>query len=134
MTVPENAPAIAIPPVSRGQFFTLLVTIIGGFLAVIVTLIGVVYWGIDARLKSLEDHFQNAIVAGANVKQLLETAPTLQHDITETNKTVFELKGSMEALKPVPQQIQTLQQDFGKLQIQTTNIQQQIHTIPGAKP
>src|ERR1700732_4085739 len=127
MTFPDqNAPAIAIPPVSRGQFFTLLGTIIVGFLAVIATLMGVVYWGIDARLKSLEDHFQSAIVAGANVKQLLETAPTFQHDVAETNKTVFELKGSMETLKTVPQQIQTLQQDFGKLQIQTNNIHQQI--------
>jgi hypothetical protein len=130
----QNAPVIAIPPVSRGQFVTLLGTIIVGFLAVIATLIGVVYWGIDARLKSLEDHFQSAIVAGANVKQLLETAPTLQHDITETNKTVFELKGGMESLKTVPQQIQTLQQDFGKLQIQTNNIQKQIHAIPGVNP
>ena len=60
----------------------------------------IVYGGIDTRLKSLEDHFQSAIVAGANVKQLLETAPTLQHEITETNKTVFELKGGMEALEP----------------------------------
>jgi sensor histidine kinase YesM len=101
MTHNQNAPVIAIPPGSRGQFFALLGTIIVGFLAVIATLIGVVYWGIDARLKSLEDHFQSAIVAGANVKQLLETAPTLQHDITETNKTVFELKGGMESLKTV---------------------------------
>ena len=51
MTTPENAPVIAIPPVSRGQFFALLCTIIVGFLAVIATLIGVVYWGIDARLQ-----------------------------------------------------------------------------------
>lgn len=134
MTHNQNAPVIAIPPGSRGQFFALLGTIIVGFLAVIATLIGVVYWGIDARLKSLEDHFQSAIVAGANVKQLLETAPTLQHDITETNKTVFELKGGMESLKTVPQLIQMLQQDFGKLQIQTNNIQKQIHTIPGVNP
>jgi heme oxygenase len=74
------------------------------------------------------------LFASANVKQLLETAPTLQHDITETNKTVFELKGGMEALKTVPQQIQTIQQDLGKVQIQTNNIQKQIHTIPGVKP
>jgi len=130
----QNAPIIAVPPVSRGQFFALLGTIIVGFVAVIATLVGVVYWGIDARLKSLEDHFQSSIVASANVKQLLETSPTLQHDITETNKTVFELKGGMESLKTVPQQIQALQQDFGKLQIQTNNIQNQIHTIPGVKP
>jgi hypothetical protein len=137
-TVPTHPNSPIIPPLTSRQFWALVAggigTIITGYIGLIYVLVNIVYGGIDARLKSLEDHFQSAIVASANVKQLLETSPTLQHDITETNKTVFELKGSMEALKTVPQQIQTLQQDFGKLQIQTNNIQKQIHTIPGVNP
>jgi archaellum component FlaC len=137
MTIPDqNAPFVVIPAVTRNQFWGILVMFAGAYVGLLYVLITVVLGGIDTRLegidsriKSLEDHFQSAIVAGANVKQLLETAPTLQHDITETNKTVFELKGSMESIKTVSQQIQTLQQDLGKLQIQTNNIQKQIHTI-----
>jgi len=49
--------------------------IVGSLLAIIIALIGTAYWGIDSRLKSLEDHFQAAIVASADVKHLLPNPP-----------------------------------------------------------
>src|ERR1700720_758953 len=128
MPTPSGTPIGANSPITwaqLGAIFAIVLTIIGPLTAALYTGIRNGQKETNDRLKSLEDRFQSAIVASANVKQLLETAPTLQHDITETNKTVFELKGSMEALKTVPQQIQMLQQDFGKLQIQTNNIQKQ---------
>jgi hypothetical protein len=108
-----NTPVIAIP---RDQFFTLLGTIIAGFIAVIMTLIGVVYWGIDARLKSLEDHFQTAIVAGADVKHLLVTAPTLEQKINETHDAVIRLQDGNARIKE-----------------QLSSVQSQIHQIPGVR-
>src|ERR1700730_937371 len=128
MTIPDqNAPFVVIPAITRNQFWGILVTFEGAYIGLLYVLISVVLGGIDTRLKSLEDHFQSAIVAGANVKQLLETAPTLQHDITETTKTVFEIKGSMEMLKPLPQQTQKIETNQAKMQIQLDNIQKQVH-------
>ena len=128
MTIPDqNAPFVVIPAITRNQFWGILVTFAGAYIGLLYVLISVVLGGIDTRLKSLEDHFQSAIVAGANVKQLLETAPTLQHDITETTKTVFEIKGSMEMLKPLPQQTQKIETNQEKMQIQLDNIQKQVH-------
>ena len=68
----------------------------------------VVYGGLNERLKSLEDHFQTAIVADVEIKDLLKNAPPLIQDINEIKET----------LKPFSQQIQTLQQSVDKLQIQ----------------
>jgi hypothetical protein len=59
--------------------------VVGSLLAIIIALIGVVYWGIDSRLKSLEDHFQAAIVASADVKHLLNETPNLKQTINETH-------------------------------------------------
>jgi hypothetical protein len=131
-----------IPPVPRSQFFTLLGTIIGGFIAVIATLIGVVYWGIDARLKSLEDHFQSAIVASADVKALLTQSPMLEQKITESHDAIIRLQdGQAQLIKLQENQaqilkdqfalFQTIQDDQQKTRIQMDNIQRQVHSIPG---
>ena len=95
---------------------TVVVTVIGGYIG----LIYLIYGGIDTRLKTLEDHFQTAISASADVKHLLDTAPTLEQQITDTRIDVKGIKDSMDllnprethdtivALKPVPQQLQEI--------------------------
>jgi hypothetical protein len=120
-----NGRVIAISP--------LFEKIVVGLLGIIITMIGGGYFGLNARINRLEDHFQTAMAADVEIKDLLKNSPHLIQDINGINKTVLELKGSMEALKTMPQQIQTLQQGADKLQIQTNNIQKQIHTIPGVQ-
>ena len=104
---------VAIPAVSHRQFFVLLGTIIVGFVSVIATLVGVVYWGIDARLKSLEDHFQAAIVASADVKHLLNETPNLKQTINETHDAVIRLQDNSVQVKE-----------------QLNSMQSQIHQYP----
>ena len=79
--------------------------------------------GINDRINRLEDHFQIAIAADIEIKDLLKNAPHLIKDVNDK-----------EALKNTPMQIQSLQQSVDRLQIQTSNIQKQVHTIPGVKP
>lgn len=119
--------------------------ILTGLLAVIAALIGVAYWGIDARLKSLEDHFQTAIVAGVEVRELLMKSPTLEQKITDTHDAVIRIQeGQVQItkLQDVQAQIineqlsvmQSMQMDQQKMRIQLNNMQKQIHTIPGIEP
>jgi hypothetical protein len=69
--------------------------IVGGLLAIIIiALIGTAYWGIDSRLKSLEEHFQAAILASADVKHLLTESPNLKQTINETHDAVIRLQDS----------------------------------------
>jgi hypothetical protein len=87
--------------------------IVGSLLAIIIALIGAVYWGIDSRLKSLEDHFQAAIVASADVKHLLNETPNLKQTINETHDAVIRLQDSSAQVKE-----------------QLNSMQSQIHQIP----
>ena len=84
-----------------------------GLFAIIIALIGVAYWGIDARLKSLEDHFQTAIVSSADVKHLLNETPNLKQTINETHDAVIRLQDSSSQVKE-----------------QLNSMQSQIHQIP----
>jgi hypothetical protein len=87
--------------------------IVGSLLAIIIALIGTAYWGIDSRLKSLEDHFQAAIVASADVKHLLTESPNLKQTINETHDAVIRLQDSHAQMKE-----------------QLDSMQNQIHQIP----
>jgi hypothetical protein len=66
---------------------------------------------------------EGEIAADIEIKDLLKNAPHLIKDVNDK-----------EALKNTPMQIQSLQQSVDRLQIQTSNIQKQVHTIPGVKP
>src|ERR1700731_3860903 len=129
MTIPDqNAPFVVIPALTRNQFWGIfwgiLVVLSGAYAGLLYVLVSVVYGGINDRITRLEDHFQIAIAADIEIKDLLKNAPHLIKDVNEIK----------EALKNTPMQIQSLQQSVDKLQIQTSNIQKQIHTIPGVKP
>jgi len=103
---------------------------VGGYISLIYVFVSVVYGGIDARLKSLEDHFQTAIVAGADVNHLLTTAPTLANQINAIYLDVNTLKNDMKllnptetydtilALKPVPGQILDIKRQLDNMQTQ----------------
>jgi len=76
----QNSPMVVIPALTRSQFWGRLSVVFGtiaaGFISLIYVLVSVVYGGLNDRLKSLEDHFQTAIVAGAESRspsQLLGT-------------------------------------------------------------
>jgi hypothetical protein len=129
-----NAPVIAFPPLTRGQFWGLLgailVAVVSGYVGLIYVLVHVVYGGIDDRIKSLEDSFKTAISASADVKHLLDTSPTLERQISETSIDVKGLKDSMSllnplethdiivSLKPVPQQLQEIKTQLDSMQYQ----------------
>src|SRR6202011_6107820 len=106
MTMPTDpgAPVTVIPPLTQRQFWALVGSVIGmvitGYIGLIYVLVNIVYGGIDSRLKTLEGHFDTAISASANVKHLLDTAPTLEHQITEMRIDVKGLKDSMDLLNP----------------------------------
>jgi hypothetical protein len=112
------------PNASVISVIRLFARIAGALLATIIALLGVIYWGIDARLKTIEGRFDTAIGASANVKHLLDTAPTLEQQITETRIDVKGLKDSMDllnprethdaiiALKPVPEQLKEVKKQL----------------------
>jgi hypothetical protein len=123
MPTPPRTPLGANSPITWAQLGTIFAIV----LAVVGPLTAALYSGIrdgqketNDRLKSLEDHFQTAIAADVALKDLLKKAPNLMLDINEIK----------ESLKPIPR----LQDSVNMLQIQTNNIQKQIHTIPGVKP
>jgi peptidoglycan hydrolase CwlO-like protein len=119
---PASAPIVDIQ-LSRSQFWAvlwaILCTIAGGYIGLIYMMVSVVYGGINDRINRLEDHFQIAIAADVEIKDLLKNAPHLIQDVNEIK----------ESLKNIPKQVQALQQSVDKLQIQTTNIQKQVHEI-----
>jgi hypothetical protein len=133
-----NAAVIAI--------IRLFATIAASLLGSIIALLGVIFWLTDARLKSLEEHFQTAIVADAEVKQMLNESPDLKKTINETHDAVkkletsiellkplethdaiIDLQKSMAPLKPVPQQVQRIETNQEKMQMQLDSIQKQVH-------
>jgi hypothetical protein len=105
---PPADPSAAIIAILR-----LSTKIVSGLLAIIIALISLVYWGIDSRLKSLEDHFQAAIIASSDVKHLLNETPNLKQTINETHDAVIRLQDSSVQVKE-----------------QLNSMQSQIHQIP----
>gem|GEM_PF-3261969 len=93
-----NAPMVVLPALTRNQFWGGLSAVFGtmvvGYIGLIYVLMSVVYGGLNERLKSLEDHFQTAIVADVEIKDLPKNAPHLIQDINEIK----------EALKPFSQE------------------------------
>jgi hypothetical protein len=65
--------------------------------------------------------------SGIKVQDLITRAPTLERTINETHDAVIKLQDSMDLLKPLPQQVQTIETNQGKMQIQLDNIQKQVH-------
>ena len=124
-----NAP-IGIPKLTLGLWtlvWSIPCTIAAGYIGLIYVLVSVISTGINDRLKSLEDHFQAAIVASGDVKQLLNDSPNLKKAINETHDAVIRLQDSMELLKPLPQQLQKIETNQERMQIQLDNIQKQVH-------
>ena len=125
MPPPDPDPNAAVIAVIR-----VFARIACGLLATIIALLGVIYWGVDARLKTIEGRFDTAIGASANVKHLLDTAPTLEQQITATRIDVKGLKDSMDllnprethdaiiALKPVPEQLKEVKNQLDSMQFQ----------------
>ena len=112
--------------------------IVIGLLGIIITMIGAAYYGSDARINRLEDHFQTAMAADVEIKDLLKNAPHLIQDINELKQGSQQIHSEMVALRdniklfaPVPGSIQTIQADQQKIRILLDNIQKQVHSIPG---
>jgi hypothetical protein len=103
---------------------------VGAIEGVIIALLGVIYWGVDSRLKSLEDQFRTAIVASGDVKKLLDDSPDLKKTVSETHDAVMKIQDGMTllnpvethdaiiALKPVPKQLQDIKTQLDSMQLQ----------------
>jgi hypothetical protein len=95
MPIPHRTPLGANSPITWAQLGTIFAIV----LAIVGPLTAALYSGIrdgqketNDRLKSLEDHFQTAIAADVELKDLLKKAPNLMLDINEIK----------ESLKPIP--------------------------------
>ena len=69
---------------TRGQFWALLGSVLGGLLLIITVLIGVVYRGLtgdidtaNSRIQDLQNSYNQAVAAAAQVKDLLARSPQL---------------------------------------------------------
>jgi hypothetical protein len=107
-------------------------------LAIIIAMIGAAYYGVDARINRLEDHFQTAMAADIEIKDLLKNAPHLIQDINElkqgfqqVHSEVVALRDNVKLFMPIPGSIQAIQADQQTIRIQLDNIQKQVHSIPG---
>ena len=110
-------------------------TIVNGFLAVIGTLVGVIFLRMNDQLKSIDEHLKlldDKLQAIVEVKDdLLKNAADLKQDIKNighetkgTHDDVIRLQEGMKLLEPFPE----------KILIQLGNIEKQVHSIPGVKP
>jgi hypothetical protein len=134
MPTPNDAPAVVIPPITRGMFWTLIITIAGGFGTVIWVLVSLVYGGLKDEIKdtkesikTLSDSYREAVTSGIKVQDLIAKSPTLEKAIGETHDAVIKIQDGMEMLN---QKVDANQQ---QTKIQLDNIQKQVHTIPGVK-
>ena len=113
MTAPGTPPpggpnvVVTIPPITWTMFLSLIGTVLAAAATIIWILISVVYGGLKDDLKGntdrvnrLEDHFETAIRADIEIKNLLKDSPHLIQDINEikqgAKQTVDRLK-SLEA-------------------------------------
>ena len=122
MPTPSGTPLGANSPITwaqLGAIFAIVLAIVGPLTATLNSGIRDGQKETNDRLKSLEDHFQKPIAADVELKDLLK-APNLMLDINEIKESV--------------ESIPKLQESVNMLQIQTRNIQRQIHTIPGVSP
>jgi hypothetical protein len=75
-----NAPFVVIP-VTRNQFWGILVALAGAYAGLIYVMVSIIYGGINDRINRLEEHFQLAIAADIEIKDLLKNAPHLIQDV-----------------------------------------------------
>jgi hypothetical protein len=113
MTAPGTPPpggpnvVVTIPPITWTMFLSLIGTVLAAAATIIWILVSVVYGGLKDDLKGntdrvnrLEDHFETAIRADIEIKNLLKDSPHLIQDINEikqgAKQTIDRLK-SLEA-------------------------------------
>jgi hypothetical protein len=84
-------------------------------------LFSIIYFGIKDDIKETKKW---KLLLLASKYSLITKAPTLEKTIGEAHDAVIRLRGDVELLKPLPQQVQSMQ-------VQLNNIQAQVHRIPG---
>jgi len=110
-------------------------TIVNGFLAIIGTLVGVIFLRMNDQLRSIDEHLKlldDKLQAIVEVKDdILKNAADLKQDIKDighetkgTHDDVIRLQEGMKLFEPFPE----------KILIQLGNIEKQVHSIPGVKP
>jgi hypothetical protein len=132
----DQIAAAALSEQVRNQSFwiRILCAIVAGILAVTGALVGVIYFGMNEHLKSLDDKFQIAYHSGIKVEELLIKSPLLEQKITETRETVIRLQdGQAQILKLQDSQsqiikeqlavMQSIQMDQQKMRFQLDNMQ-----------
>jgi methyl-accepting chemotaxis protein len=122
-----------MPPVtlSRKQFWAMLGTIIGGLLVII----GVVYRGLtgdidqaNRRIQDLQNSYNQALGAAAEVKDLLARSPQLEKTILDTYKLAIKTNAAMETQS---KQLSEMTSSLGNLTEKVGQIQQRVDRIDG---
>jgi hypothetical protein len=132
------AAALAEQIRSQSLWIRVLCAIVTGILAVTGALVGVIYFGMNEHLKSLDDKFQTTYRSGIKVEELLTKSPLLEQKINETHDTVIRLQdGQAQILKLQDSQsqimkeqlavMQSIQMDQQKMRTQLDDIQKQVH-------
>jgi uncharacterized phage infection (PIP) family protein YhgE len=113
-------------------------TIVNGFLAIIGTLVAVIFVGmndhlksIDDHLKSLDDKFHAADRSNVKVEELFAKVPKLDEQINEIRVNVSGLPAMQKTIDDTHDAVTRLQDGQAQIKEQLNNTQNQINQIPG---
>jgi uncharacterized phage infection (PIP) family protein YhgE len=107
-------------------------TIVNGLLAIIGILVGVIFVGMNGRLKSIEDHlkslddkFQTVDRSNVKVEELLAKVPKLDEQINEIRVNVSGLPGTQKTINDTHDAVTRLQDGQAQIKEQLNNMQSQ---------
>ena len=113
-------------------------TIVNGFLAIIGTLVAVIFVGMNGHLKSIDDHlkslddkFQAADRSNVKVEELFAKVPKLDEQINEIRVNVSGLPAMQKIIDDTHDAVTRLQDGQAQIKEQLNNTQNQINQIPG---
>ena len=106
-------------------------TIVNGFLAIIGTLVAVIFVGMNDHLKSLDDKFQATDRSNVNVEELFAKVPKLDEQINEIRVNVSGLPAMQKTIDDTHDAVTRLQDGQAQIKEQLNNTQNQMNQIPG---
>jgi uncharacterized phage infection (PIP) family protein YhgE len=113
-------------------------TIVNGFLAIIGTLVAVIFVGMNGHLKSIDDHlkllddkFQAAERSNVKVEELFAKVPKLDEQINEIRVNFSPLPAMQKTIDDTHDAVTRLQDGQAQIKEQLNNTQNQINQIPG---
>jgi uncharacterized phage infection (PIP) family protein YhgE len=112
-------------------------TIVNGFLAIIGTLVAVIFVGMNGHLKSIDDHLKSlddkfqAADSNVKVEELFAKVPKLDEQINEIRGNVSGLPAMQKTIDDTHDAVTRLQDGQAQIKEQLNNTQNQINQIPG---